>query len=61
MTAATQTLAAPRAAARPAQRVEAAPANDDAWPFNLKLLLGVLVVFAANIATVLYLANQMPH
>jgi hypothetical protein len=32
----------------------------DAWPFNLKLLLFVLVVFTGNIAAVLYLAQQMP-
>lgn len=49
-----------RSAARPVDRTESATASGDAWPFNLKLLLGVLLVFAINIAAVLYLAAQMP-
>ena len=42
---------------RPAQ-ITAAAAH--AWPFNLKLLLFVLIAFAVNIAGALYLAGQMP-
>jgi hypothetical protein len=49
-----------RAVPRAPERTESAPAPD-AWPFNLWLLLGVLGVFALNVAAVFYLAGQMPN